>query len=65
MTAGLPVPALAGWLAAGIGARGQATREQLARCQLERLNATIARAQSVSPFYRRRLADFAPKQLTR
>lgn len=66
MTAGLTITPLDSWVAGRTGAMGgQATREQIACYQLARLNETITRARSLSPFYRRHLAGLGSKRLIR
>lgn len=66
MTVGFTITPLDVWIAARTGAKnGRATRKQLDIYQLIRLKETIARAQSLSPFYRRRLADFQLASFTR
>lgn len=66
MKAGLPITPLDAWIAKGTGAlSGQAARAQLEAYQLERLNATLAQARRMSPFYRRHLAAKGDHSLTR
>ncbi|MEN6566513.1 MAG: DVU_1553 family AMP-dependent CoA ligase [Veillonellales bacterium] len=66
MTAGLAMTPLESWTASKLGASGgQMTRKQIECYQLERINETIARVRSLSPFYRRRLAGCGPEYLTK
>ncbi len=54
------------WIAGKTGvAGGRVTREQLEGYQLLRLNETITRARSLSPFYQRQLAPMGLNRLTR
>ena len=66
MTAGVEITPLDALVAAKIGAEGgKLTQAQLSSYQLARLKETISRVQSLSPFYRRRLADKKVASLTR
>ena len=66
MTADLTITPLDICVAGRIGAiGGLTTRKQIACYQLERINETITRARSLSPFYRRHLVGSGAKCLAR
>ena len=66
MTTALAITPLDAWIAEKIGATGgRLTKEQLASYQLARLQETIVRAQSLSPFYHQHLAKSKLALLTR
>lgn len=66
MTYSIAISHLDRWVAKKIGQKcGRVTREQIACYQLARINETITRARSLSPFYQRHLAERRENQLVR
>ncbi|SMD11642.1 DVU_1553 family AMP-dependent CoA ligase [Sporomusa malonica] len=66
MTTDVRITPLDAWIAGKMGtAGGRVTREQINCYQLIRLNETISRARSLSPFYRKHLAGMGLNGLTR
>ncbi len=66
MTVGMPITPLDEWIVGKIGAADRPLAQtKLKSYQLARLQETIAKAQSLSPFYRRHLASCQPACLNR